>query len=107
MPCTHRRRDLQPHLVAEPIDPHNLVNALPLLPTDSDLITRDDIPILDTVLPLCRLDDGVSEHHPPFPMTVVREEMTETLRVRAAGPSLDHLVFPQHFRDRHCRVAAV
>ena len=94
MSYTHGRRDLQPDLVVELVDSHNLINALAFLPTDSDLITGDNVPVLDTVLRLRRLENGVPEGHPPFPMTVVREEVTETLGIRVQSPGPKDLVFP-------------
>lgn len=88
MPRTHRRRDLQPDLVAELVDAHDLINTLALLPTNSNLITGDNIPILDTVIRLRRLENGVPEGHPPFPMTVVRQEMTKAFGEYAGRPGL-------------------
>ena len=89
-------------MVTELVYAHNLVDGLALLPTNSNLITGDKIPVLDTVLWFCGLDNGVPESHPPFPMTVVRQEMTEAFGIRASRPSLEDLVPPKHFRDRHC-----
>jgi hypothetical protein len=88
-------------LVAEPVNTQDLVNSL-IFSTESDLITRDNIPILDTVLWLCGLNNGIPEGHPPFPITVVREEVTEAFGIRAGRPGLEDLVLPEHFCDRHC-----
>jgi len=88
-------------LVSELVNAHDLVNGLALLPANPNLITRDNIPVLDTVLWFCGLDNGIPEGHPPFPMTVVREEMTEAFGVWAGGPGLNDLVPSKHFRDRH------
>ena len=88
-------------MVIEPVDTHDLINGLGLLPTDPNLITGDNIPVLDTVLRFRRLDNGVPESHPPFPITVVREEMAEGFCVRAGRPGLKDLIPPEHFRDRH------
>ena len=87
-------------MVAELVDAHDLVNGL-ALPTDSDLVARDNIPVFYTVLWFRGLDNGVPEGHPPFPMTVVREEMTEAFSVWVGRPGLEDLVPPEHFRDRH------
>jgi len=98
---THGRGDLQPDLVTELVDAHDLVNCLALLPTNSDLVTWDNVPVLDPVLWFCRLDNGIPEGHPPFPMTVVREEMTEAFGIWTCRPRLEDLVPPEHFCDRH------
>lgn len=91
-------------MVAELVDAHNLVDDLALFPANTNLITGNNVPVFDTVLRLCRLYDGVSECHPPLPMTIVREKVTKGFGVRASRPGLEDLILPEHFCDRHCRV---
>lgn len=90
-------------MVTELVNAHDLVDGLALLPTNSNLITGDNVPVFNTVLWFCGLDNGVPEGHPPFPMTVIREEMTEAFSVWVGRPGLEDLIPPEHFRDRHWR----
>ena len=99
---TYGRRNLQPDLVTELVNAHDLVNGLALLPADSDLITGDNIPVFYTVLWFCGLDNGVPEGHPPLPMAIIREEMTESFGVWAGRPSLKNFLPSEHFGGRHC-----
>ena len=83
-------------MITELVDTQDLINSLALLATNSNLIAWNKIPVLDTVLWFRGLDNGVSEGHPPFPMTVVREEVAEAFGVRASRPGLEDLVLPKH-----------